>query len=541
MNLDKEVWFCHHCGWTGTLKGGVDRSRHEANWRRPEYLTPTYASDKGLSDKARAWLHQRGITDKVIERNGLTSGQAFMPQADAFVETIQFPFRRGGQTVNVKYRDADKNFRQEGRAEKVFYGLDDLAEYTVIVEGEIDKLSLEVAGIPACVSVPEGAPPSEAKNYASKFDFLANCEKEMAAVKTWAIAVDSDACGKKLEAELLHRLGRDRCVLVRWPEGCKDANETLLAHGIDGVLEAVYSAEPPPIQGAVYVRDILDRVELYRQRGMDPGLPLSWDGFHSLYRVAPGQFTVVTGIPGHGKSEFLDAMLMDLAEKHDWTMAVYSPENFPLEQHVAKLLEKRVRKPFRGYGMLNMKAEECRQGALWLNDRFVFINPPDEQETLDGVLGIAKQLILRNGVRGLVIDPWNQLEHAKPAGLRDDEYLSMCLTRLLKFARANQIHLWVVAHPTKLLREKGAKTDPVPTAYDISGGAQWRNKADNILCVWRDIGVDDGVVHVHVQKIKFKKDGRPGLARFVYDRATGIYQDVQQETPQERMRHGNVR
>ena len=45
--------------------------------------------------------------------------------------------------------------------------------------------------------------------------------------------------------------------------------------------------------------------------------------------------TIVTGSPGSGKSIFLDNWMLNLAKWHDWTFAVCSPENQPLERHAA--------------------------------------------------------------------------------------------------------------------------------------------------------------------------------------------------------------
>ncbi len=60
-----------------------------------------------------------------------------------------FPYFKDGEIVNIKYRTLDKEYRQEKDAEKVFYGLDDIhgEDAIYIVEGEMDKLALEVAGI----------------------------------------------------------------------------------------------------------------------------------------------------------------------------------------------------------------------------------------------------------------------------------------------------------------------------------------------------------------------------------------------------------
>lgn len=523
VNIDKEVWCCHHCGWTGTLKSGADRVRTPLHWQAPTYRQPDYQVAPITQQSVWDWFARRGISREVVERNQISVGSVYMPQLEDWVNAIRFPFLRQGQAVNIKYRDTNKNFRMEARCERILYGLDDIDELTVVVEGELDKLAVEQAGIRACVSVPDGAPSPETKDYSSKFDYLGNCESELAKVKQFVIAVDADAPGQRLEQELLHRLGRYRCAIVRWPDGVKDANEMLLKHGAEALQLAIYSAEPPPVEGVVRVSDLMDKLQRLYAQGMAPGVQLPWRSLQDLYRVSLGEWTLVTGIPGHGKSEFLDAMLVSLAQEHDWCFGFYSPENYPLEQHVAKLIEKRVGKPFRGQ-LEKMSAEEMTRGAAWVNHHFHFLRPGEESLSLEAVLELCAQVILRDGIRGLVIDPWNELEHERPQHLTETEYTSRCLTKIRQFARTHNIHIWVVAHPTKLTKDvKG--NYPVPTPYDVSGSAHWRNKADNAIAVWRDASKNDPV-QVHIQKIRFKKNGKVGKALLVYDTLTGRFKDV---------------
>jgi twinkle protein len=528
INLDKEVWFCHHCGWSGTLKSGVDRSRRELHWNKPEFIRPTYDPHKGMTAQAVQWFENRGIPEAVTTRNKITTGNIFMPQDGEVVNAIQFPFYRMGECINIKYRDHHKHFRMEGNAERILYGLDDIQEVTVIVEGEMDKLALEVAGIPNCVSVPDGAPAEESRDYSSKFEFMENCKAELETVKQFIIAVDMDPPGRRLEEELVHRLGKHRCAIVRWPTDCKDANDTLLKYGPDEIVTRVYGSEPPPIDGVVRVREMMERLERYYDEGRKPGLHPGWQGLVKYYKVSPGEWTLVTGIPGHGKSEFLDALLVNIANDHDWCFAIYSPENSSLEEHVAKLLEKKVGLPFRGAEGFRMSKEELRQAASWVDHHFHFLELDGETNLkLDTILDLTRELIAQHGIRGLVIDPWNELEHERPPNLTETEYISKCLSKLRLFVRHHNIHIWVVAHPTKL--QKDAKGNyPVPTPYDVTGSANWRNKAFNCLSVWRDPTQKDDPVQVHIQKIKFKKNGHVGKCDLIYDTLTGRFSDVLQ-------------
>lgn len=525
VNVDKEVWNCHHCGWAGTLKGGARKAK-ELHWQAPEYILPSYDAYKKLDDRAIKWFAERGIPADILTRNRITSGPIYMPQLEAEANAIQFPFYRGGICVNVKYRDGVKNFRMEAAAERIFFGLDDVdKDFTVIVEGEMDKLAIEAAGIKACISVPDGAPDPESREYSNKFIFLENSKAQLEPIKCFAIAVDNDAAGKRLESELLHRLGKDRCTLVQWPDGCKDANDVLIKHGPDILAQCIYEAEPPPIYGVVRVRNITERLEKFYDEEMRPGVNVGWENIAEFYRVSTGEWTLVTGIPGHGKSEFLDAMLINLAGQYDWRFAIYSPENHPLEQHVAKILEKRISKPFRGAEWIKMSREELHETALWADRHFQFMHPDEDNLSLASVLELTKSVIYRDGIKGLVIDPWNELEHHRPQHQTETEYISECLTQIRRFARSNNIHIWVVAHPTKLFKDKNG-IYPIPTAYDVSGSAHWHNKADNCLAVWRNKADDTQPVQIHVQKIRFKKNGHLGRADLLYDSVTGRYSDA---------------
>jgi twinkle protein len=173
-----------------------------------------------------------------------------------------------------------------------------------------------------------------------------------------------------------------------------------------------------------------------------------------------------------------------------------------------------------------ISSDELDDTIDWLNEKFAFILP--EEPAVDCILNLAKVLVFRKGIRGLVIDPWNELEHSRPPNLTETEYISQALSRIRSFARTHDVHVWVVAHPTKLQKDRNGEY-PVPTPYDISGSAHWRNKADNCLCVWRDLGdKNNRVVEVHIQKVRFSDIGRAGeAAELIYHLPTGKYFDVE--------------
>jgi len=275
--------------------------------------------------------------------------------------------------------------------------------------------------------------------------------------------------------------------------------------------------------------EIRERVlALHKAGGLPRGSSTGWPSLDALYTVGLGQWTCVTGNPNSGKSEFIDALLVNLAKREEWKFYLYSPENWPLEVHHAKILEKYLGKPFNPGPTPRMEADEVEAGEAWMADKFFFCRP--DKPTIQGILA---ESILHSPDRkagdtwkmGLVVDPWNQLEHQRPAGYTETEYVSKTLTEVIEHVRAWSLHLWLIAHPAKLYREKDGKF-PIPTPRDISGSVHFWNKADNCLCVHRDLLNDrTNDVEILVQKCRFKHIGRIGSTTLSYDRVTGRYRE----------------
>lgn len=530
-NLDKFVFHCNHCGWSGSLATGRTE-RRSPGWNKPEFRRPEPHPQAALSDQALAWLENRGITRAVLERNGVHSCKVYMPQLEAETSAVAFPYRRGGELVNHKYRDGKKNFRMDTGAERILYKLDDIApELLVWTEGEIDALSVEVAGITSCVSVPDGAPAEGTKDYSSKFTFLDSAGPLLDRVKKHVIGVDADAPGRRLEDELARRLGREKCWRVRWPKGCKDANEVLTKHGAEELRAIINEAQPFPIEGVFSTESESDKILKLFRDGFERGHKTGWASLDPFYTVRPGEFTVVIGTPNAGKSNVVDALMVNLARLHGWSFGIFSPENQPLEDHMARMIEKYIGLPFTDGRTPRMSEDELFEGMEWAKHHFSWILPHDEKQWEVGwILARAKELVYRHGIRGLVIDPWNELEPQRAKDESETEYVSRVLRTMRQWARQHGVHVWLVVHPTKLYRDKNGKY-PVPNLWDAAGSAHFRNKADNGLCVWRDFDPNSAnkrEIDIHIQKIRFRQIGKLGMATLRYDLATATYSDVSQ-------------
>jgi len=527
VNIEKGVWVCHHCSWSGGL-GEKDYKPKYIHWQEPKYQKPKPAPRADLPSKVIKWFMDRGISEQTLIDCKIGYGSVYMPQVEDFVNAIAFPYFRNGEHINTKWRDGSKNFRLETGAERILYGMDDIAdaETIIFVEGEADKLSLWEAGFKNAVSVPDGAPPPDADNYSSKFSWLEAAQEALQG-KKYIIAVDSDAPGKKLSDELSRRLGRGSCLSVEWPSGCKDANEVLKEYRVDGLKNCIEWAKPFPIEGVFTAIDSAAKIYHLWEHGFEKGVSCGWESLDDLFLARPGEFTVVTGIPNSGKSNFIDAMAVNLSKIHGWRFAMFSPENQPLEDHQSRIIEKWAGKPFNSGPNPRISHDEMDEAINEIGDRFFWILPDDDSEwSIDMVLERTAELVYQKGIRGLVIDPWNELEHARSRGENETDYISRSLKRIRQFGRRYGVHVFIVVHPQKLYKDKDGNY-PVPTLYDCAGSAHWRNKADNGFCVWRDFTDDQSQsVDIHVQKIRFRQNGKIGMCSLAYNWLTSTYHEL---------------
>lgn len=521
VEVDKGTWNCHHCGW----RGGLAKNGQPAKQiRRPEYKPKEVTPNEVIK-----WFEDRGIPESILKAEKIGFGQSFSGKGG-----MQFPYIKGGHVVNIKHRTKEKQFRQEKDAEKCLYRFDEIAkaeeDTLIITEGEIDALSFLAAGFKSVTSIPDGAPAENSSNYTAKFDFLKSAESIFAKYNKIVLAMDNDGPGKVAEFELARRIGIEKCWRVEYPEGCKDANDVIVKHGDFPLIDVISKARAFPVEGIVSPDDLRAKVMNLYDAGVKRGFITGWTLFNEYYTVKPGEMTIVTGIPGSGKSNFVDALAINLIRLHDWKFAVFSPENWPPERHLQTYIEKLTRKPFDrdGYGVERIKKDEADRAISKLDEHIHFIMPKDDVMSVDSILGKAKIEVFRRGIQGLIIDPWNEIEHCYN-GIREDQYISQELTKIRRFARMTGVHVWIVAHPRNLSKDSNGVYKP-PTMYEISGGAHWRNKADNGLCVHRKSFKDNPETYVMVQKVRFKEVGRAGDVCFQFCKDTGIYRDLRKDS-----------
>lgn len=507
VNLDKKVWKCHHCGWSGGIKPEKEKII---------YAKPTWTNNTSLSDKVVKWFKdQRGIGQQILIDMKITEGMEFMPQSGQQENTIQFNYFKDAELVNVKYRTGGKLFKLFKDAELVFYNIDCVKNNDVvyIVEGEMDVLAIMEAGIKNIISVPNGANLNK-----NNLQYVDNCIDYFDNVKEIYLATDSDIAGRNLQEELSLRFGKDKCYKVDFKD-CKDANEYLLKYGATELAECLKVGIHFPIEGVFTISDISDEIDDMYINGLERGVGTGLPGIDRCVTFVKGYVTTITGIPSHGKSEFLDFLLIRLNLLHNWKGAFFSPENRPLKLHFSKMAEKLIGKSWDGnYRMSSSEKDNAKE---FLNEKIWFIKP-SKDFGLDGILDTVKLLVRQYGIDYFVIDAWNKLEHKYDSN--ETKYIGDSLDKIVNFCETNQVHCFLVAHPKKIQKEKTTGLYETPTLYDIAGSANFFNKTDVGICVYRDF--DKKETNVYFQKVKFRHWGVGEFVTLQYDLNNGRYYET---------------
>ena len=517
FNCGSEFFFgkTEKIGHQPTKKPTMKKETKE--YKKPAKLTNETAPD----EKVLAWFASRGIPAEVVLQAGITQAARSFPQTNQVEKCIVFPYTVEGELVNRKYRTARKHFMLESGAELVPWRIDSIRDTLecIITEGEMDALSFIVAGRKDVISVPNGAQ----KNLTWLDRFI---ETHLENKDRIYIASDTDAKGLELRAELVRRLGEEKCRIVTYGEGCKDANELLQKGGVDAVRKAIEGAQEVPLEGIYTAADVKEELLALFEKGLQKGATLGMGELDDMLSLEVGRLMIVTGIPGDGKSEFLDEMAVHLSLNYDWRCAWFSPENFPVTLHHPKLIEKLIGKRFLK-GLIT--PTEFEAAVNYLSHNFFDILP-EEGYRVDTILEKAEALVRRKGIRVFILDPYNCLEHQIPSGQSETQYISEFLEKLRSFARRRQVLVVLAAHPTKMKRDPLTKQFPVPTMYDISGSAAFFNKADFGIAIERDRTKE--VTRVHVQKVKFRHLGYPGVASFKYNTHNGRFISIEEgKTP----------
>jgi len=501
---------CHHCDSSFQLHTYQRKGSSEKTYIRPDALN--VVDPKQITSKVFKWFESRGISQKTLDDLMVTEGTEYMPQTGKPENTIQFNYIMGDQLINVKYRDGRKNFKLYKGAEKVFYNINSIVGYDtcIITEGEMDVLALHEAGVKNAISVPNGATLNS-----NNLDYLDNCIDYFEDKEKVILAVDNDEPGLALQQELIRRLGAEVCFLTTF-EDCKDANDYLIKYGKEKLVKRIEGARPVPLENVKTFKDIEDEITDFVRNGFKRGYQIGLPNFDNIFSTYTGQFITVTGIPSSGKSDFVDQMVVGYNQKYQWKTAFASPENAPTYLHAHKLMRKiwqdMPRKEDIHTDKWNKIADHC-------NDNFFHIDM--ERYTLESVLRKGAELVKRKGIKCLVIDPFNKIRDVDCKTEDVNRYTMEYLTKIEMFCKKYDVLVFIVAHPTKMYKDKDGKIEE-PTMYNIKGGGEWYDASYHGILVHRDY--EAKTVKAKVLKVKFQNLGENGAeAHFKWEHKSGCF------------------
>lgn len=498
--------YCHHCNTAFFA--------FEANKSNKQYFIPEWKNITELSDKAVKWFEGRMIKQSVLKQMKIYSSKEFMPQFKKEVAVICFPYFRNGKLVNIKFRGAEKSFKLIKDSELIFWNIDNVIDPVeiIIVEGEIDCLTFIQAGFENCISVPNGAEIKSMEYLDSAIELI--CSKD----KIY-LATDNDLKGIALRDELARRIGYEKCFIINFREA-KDANEYLLKYGSE-FINILNEAKPIKIKGVNIPNDLYSETREYYNIGIQPGMKIDFEEIDEHITWELGKLAVVTGIPSHGKSSFVDFVTMKLNILYNWKVAFFTPENWPLKYHLARIVELISGVKFNRFSLNESVFDQVFD---YINDNVRYILH-EEDFTFKTILDLAKYCVRSFGIKILVIDPYNKIEHKYEKFENETQYISRFLDELTSFAKYYGCLVFLVAHPRKM--ELDGVNHKCPTLYDISGSAQFYNKCDYGLTVYRERDPLERIftnnIEAHFQKIKYKNLGQTGMCELTYDYDNGRF------------------
>ena len=502
VNTEKGLYNCHHCNWSGNVN----------LTKKKEYIKPVKVN-ADVSERLVKWFGKRGITEATVAHWKIGESKEYFPQIDKRRNDVNFNYYRKGELVNVKFRDAEKNFKMVKNAELIFYGLDNIKEMDTIyiTEGEMDALSLHEAGIYSVCSVPNGASLGN-----QRLDYLDNCYEYFEKKECIVLCTDNDQAGLQLRNELARRFGQHRCKYIEFGE-FKDANEILVSKGHTELREILNNPKAFPVEGIVNIDDIWDNVLNFNDNGIK-NYDIKIGDSKEYINISMGEWSVVTGIPNAGKSDWIDQVCVNLATNQNFRIGMFTPESYPYEAHIKRIANK-----------LNEK--DCDNDTLnntkdFIKEHFYFVKIDLNNLSLKSILDKFKQLVFTNGINICVIDPWNMLDHSQQ---KDFTYVGKLLSEITQFCQQTKTHLFLVAHPRKMESNEGKYR--VPNPYDISQSSDFFNKAYNCITVYRNIGqktiYGSDSVSVYVQKVKRKENGKQGDFMIAPDfNNGGVYKSI---------------
>src|SRR5882672_2321375 len=462
------------------MPGLATRGKMFRKPERPRGLRRPYAG-------VRDWLVSRGLTDDTLAAFRIGQAPRVFEVDGQKAERLcaVFPYLRDGVLVAVKYRDPKdkRHMQQETGCAPCLFGwhlIAPTARAVVICEGEIDAMTLHQQGI-ATLSVNAGA---------GNHQWIENDWTRLEVFSDIVIAFDHDEAGDKGAAEVMKRLGLERC--RRAQLGAKDANQWLA----DGATQshfrlAIHDAkpmDPTELVSAGKYREVVKAAFWPAPEATDAPV-LELDRTFDWIEFRYGEVTVWTGINGHGKSVALSQVQLGLMRQGE-RVCVFSGEMQP------KNLLKRMVKQATG---LDRATPGYIDAVFDYLDARLYVFDMQGSAPMARLIEVFAYARRRYGVTTFVVDSLMTTDVPED-GPRFLTAQKLAMASLCDFAKANSAHVHLVAHPRKFRDESDA-----PGKMDVAGSSKIVDQADNLFAVWKapkDDAVDPSAPHALLQLLK---------------------------------------
>lgn len=484
-----------------------------------------------LTEAAIAWAAKRKISVRSLEAFGVASGTMAFGAERA--EVLCYPYARGSDVVNVKYRRIpNKGFQQKTGGELRFWNLDDVLagdmSEVFIFEGEMDALAAYEAGIPKhkILSVPNGAPEKASDDAAEtdRYRYVAKgFEEGLSRARRFVLVTDGDGPGRALRQDLANILGAARCYFIEFI-GTKDAND-FLAKATPGELLDVLEGEAKewPVDGIYRMSELPEPPPL---ETWNPGFP-EWE---SKLLYGAGTLCALVGSPGHGKSLLGMQLLFNVALRHRIKIAVASFETSAKPHHRRNLRQFMIGKP-----QSEMTDAEITMADRWIEEHFIWIQHPQMRPSFRWIMDMAEVAIVRHRARIIQIDPWNKLEWERPGDARETDWIRDRLNEAMQFAKDFRAMVQIIAHPSK--SAEGRTRSRRIELEDTAGSKHWDNIVDQGLSVFRPKVFENGQRKTEATlfhlKARFEDLGHECALKLNFDLKTRRYESVDYGTEEE--------
>lgn len=282
--------------------------------------------------------------------------------------------------------------------------------------------------------------------------------------------------------------------------------------------------------GLIDYDSLLERVLETAREGDRVGYEIALKNFSEVMRFKGTGIITVTGIPGHGKTEFIDAITLDLARLFGQKTLIAGFEQSP-EEHIIKLIRKMIGVDVTCPSWLHGKNEEIfKENYNFIIEHFKHLDVNKVGGNINDILEHASKLILKMRMNGedpkyIVLDPFNMI--SLKGKFTGHEKIEEILRRITQFSHQMKVLVFLVAHPFKMRVDEKTGQYFVPDFYSVKGSSAFFEMSYHGFVVYRN---PDGSVLVKILKVKQNNLGVTGAeVLFTYHKASGRYYPIDEE------------